>query len=671
MSGIVGVYYLDGRPVDRADLERMANILAHRGPDDAGIWSQGSVGLGHRMLWTTPESLQEKLPLTHQTGHLVITADARIDNQAELLPLLGFSDRPAGEVADSQLILAAYEKWGEQCPEKLIGDFAFAIWDGRRQVLFCARDHFGIRPFYYYYSPQTFVFGSEIKALLSLPEVPQRLNELRIGYHLAVTVEDKAITFYQDVFRLPSGHSMTVSARGIQMRTYWSLDPKREIRFESDEAYAEAFRELFIEAVRCRLRSAFPVGSMLSGGLDSSAVTCVARDLLAKNNGRPLHTVSAIFEEFPQCNERPYIQKVVAGGGILAQYISLGQVGPLADLKRIFQYIDEPFAAPTFYIIWNLYQAAQQQGVRVILDGIDGDTAVYHGDMYLAELARASQWEKFVLEAKAIARHENLPSVPVLFEQYGWPYLTELAQGWQWLTLIKEINELSPYIGTSRRKILQYCGFEPAITQPVRQAWRKLNHQNNLFHTVPHIAHQNFAERISLNNYLETLENHRSIPSRTARDEHYSLLIAGLMTYVFELTDGASMAFSIESRHPFADRRLLEFCLALPSDQKLRQGWNRFILRRALGGLLPEEIRWRGGKTVNRAVVTSGLLDIDGRLLKEVIADSENTLSPYVDGGALHEVYSRYLSDRQSTDEMKVWQAVVLALWLRGTHLAL
>src|SRR4028118_649697 len=164
MSAIAGIYYLDGRPVDCADLGRMVDTLAHRGPDGADVWCEESVGLGHRMLWTTPESLLEKLPLVDQTGNLVITADARIDNRDELIEVLGLTDHPAEKITDSQLILAAYERWGDRCPEYLLGDFAFAIWDRRQQQLFCARDHMGVKPFYYYHSDRLLVFASEIRS---------------------------------------------------------------------------------------------------------------------------------------------------------------------------------------------------------------------------------------------------------------------------------------------------------------------------------------------------------------------------------------------------------------------------------------------------------------------------------------------------------------------------
>ena len=167
MSGIAGAYYsFDGRPVEKTDIEKMLNIIVHRGPDGSRIWTDGPIGFGHRMLWTTPESLNEKLPFSNKTEELSITADARIDNRDELISTFDLPGRSRQTIADSELILTAFEKWGEGCPERLLGDFSFAIWDSRKNRLFCARDHMGIKPFYYYLSDKLFVFASEIKALL-------------------------------------------------------------------------------------------------------------------------------------------------------------------------------------------------------------------------------------------------------------------------------------------------------------------------------------------------------------------------------------------------------------------------------------------------------------------------------------------------------------------------
>src|SRR5881296_3903808 len=231
VSGIAGLWRLDGRPGEPAELDGMLARLAHRGPDGTGAWREGRVALGHGMLHTTPESLREQQPLVGTRGDLVLVADARVDNRAELCSLL-----PApSDATDAELILAAYERWGEACPEHLLGDFAFAIWDGRTQRLFCARDHFGVKPFYYHHRPgRLFALASEIKGLLVLPDVPRRLNETRVADYLVPLLEDKEITFYEEIVRLPPAHHMTVSRDGVRIERYWALDPSREIRMKSD-----------------------------------------------------------------------------------------------------------------------------------------------------------------------------------------------------------------------------------------------------------------------------------------------------------------------------------------------------------------------------------------------------------------------------------------------------
>src|SRR5215204_4078556 len=315
MSGIAGVFYLDGRALDSRMLGRMLDSIAHRGPDGAGAWSERGVGLGHLAFHTTPESISEKLPFVEGGGDFVLIADARIDNRDELLAAVGLDRLSGRSVGDGELILAAYKMWGERCPERLLGDFAFAIFDKRKQTLFCARDHMGLKPFYYYLSGRVFVFASEIKALLCVPEVPRRLNEVMVADHLVGNSQDKISTFYRDILRLPPAHSITTGVEETKIREYWALDPSLELRLSSNGEYAEAFRDVFERAVGCRLRAAFPVGSDLSGGLDSSSVTCVARELLRRERKEILHTFSSVPELVTESDESVYIDAVLSQGG--------------------------------------------------------------------------------------------------------------------------------------------------------------------------------------------------------------------------------------------------------------------------------------------------------------------------------------------------------------------
>lgn len=628
MSGIVGLYYPDGRAVDRADVERMVESIAHRGPDGLGVWSEGGVGLGHRMLWTTPESLRERLPLVDQGCDLAITADARIDNRDELVAALGLDSGPREELSDSELILRAYEHWGERCPERLLGDFAFVVWDGRRQVLFCARDHFGVRPFYYYRSPHLFAFASEIKALLRLREVPRRLNETRVADYLVPILEDKAITFYQDISRLPSAHILIVGSQGIHLQPYWALDPSRELRLGSDEEYAEALRELFTKAVRCRLRSAFPVGSMLSGGLDSSSIVCVARELLSQDGKSRLHTFSAVFDDAPDCDERPFINAVLAQGGLHPHYVRADRLIPLADIDRVFWHQDEAFFGPNLFMHLALFRTAREEGVRVVLDGFDGDTTVSHGVAYLSELAHTRRWSALAAEVIGLAKNFNV----------------------------------SPW------RILWHRVLRPLTPQRLRTVWGLL--RGGRRPPWDTIINPDFARRVNLRDRLNTLRGDLFEPARTSKEDHWRRLADGLTQYSVEVADAASMMFLVRPRFPFFDKRLAEFCLALPAEQKLSHGWTRLVMRRAMANILPKMIQWRAGKSDFSPVLTRGLLAFNRGLVEEVILNDVKVIEEYVDPSTLRGRYQRYACRGAQEDAITIWKAVVLALWLRGTGLS-
>ena len=250
MSGIAGLYRFDGNPVAADTVDAMTGAIDHQGPDGAWTWWAGRVGLGHQRFETTPEATHAGSP--PERDGLVLTFDGRIDNREELLSTLD-AEGPPGSVPDADLVLAAYEQWGEDCPERLVGAFAFAIWDPDEERLFAARDHIGLRPFYYYCGENRFLFGSEIKALWA-GGVPRRPDEIRLLNHLTRQYQSHERTYFEEVKRLPPAHVLVADDDGIETTEYWALDPDRTIDLETDEAYAERFRELFFEAVECRLR---------------------------------------------------------------------------------------------------------------------------------------------------------------------------------------------------------------------------------------------------------------------------------------------------------------------------------------------------------------------------------------------------------------------------------
>ncbi|MBW4566621.1 MAG: lasso peptide isopeptide bond-forming cyclase [Tolypothrix carrinoi HA7290-LM1] len=673
MSGIMGIHYLGDRPVDREDLGMMVETLAHRGPDGADIWIDGAIGFGHRMLWTTPESLLEKLPLANSTGDLIITSDARIDNRDELISVLQLNNCASEKITDSQLILAAYEKWGEQCPKHLLGDFAFAIWDKQKQILFCARDHMGVKPFYYHFQTgRIFAFGSEIKALLCLQEIPRQLNEVKVGDYLAANLQDKSNTFYQDILRLPPASSLTVNAQGIQIQSYWTLDPKRELRLNSDEEYAEALREIFAEAVWCRLRSAFTVGSHLSGGLDSSSITCMARQLLIQEGkNRSLHTFSNIFDAVPESDERSFIEAVIAQGDMIPHYVHADEMGPLSNLEEIFRYQDEAIPAPTHFLAWELNDAAQKVGVRVVLDGFDGDNTISHGEGYFAELANKGEWATFALELDAVYELTGASQMSIL-RQYGLTSLEQLARQGKWVAFVKQTNEFLKHFKVSRRQIFLRHGLKPLLPQFVLQIWRFL--RGHSFNTNPDksMINRSFARRIGLQKRIEPFKDFLSSFPPTERERHWRGLSSGVITQALEISDRYAAAFQVEVRHPFMDKRLLEFCLSLPPEQKFNKGWSRLVMRRAMKNVLPDQVQWRLGKGNMSHTFQYGLLTLDRKVLDEVMLNHLQTAETYVDTNVLRAAYERLISASKvnlQEERLPVWKAAMLALWLRYSKL--
>jgi asparagine synthase (glutamine-hydrolysing) len=680
MSGMAGLFNRDGQSLNPAALAHMIQLLAHRGPDGSHSWSQNEIGLAHCLLWTTPESLHETLPAQNSSGSLVITADARIDNREELLENLGWEDQEDLTITDSQIILGAYETWGDACPQKLLGDFAFAIWDQPQQCLFAARDHLGVKPFYYHQSPAQFAFASEIKALLGLPGISRRPNLTRLGDFLLLQLQDKVLTTYQDILRLPPAHILKVTAASLEIKAYWALDPTYELKLDSDEAYRQEFRRIFTEAVRCRLRSAFPIAAHLSGGLDSSSVVCVARQLLQQAQKPPLQTLSNIFDEVTDCDERPYINAVLALGDLVPHYIHADQFGPLTDLAAIRPVEDEALLGPSHHYPWRLSQKARDIGARVVLDGLDGDNVVGHGITRLKELADIGNWKRFAAEAQAVAQHYQHSPV-ALFKFYGVQGFQKQLKSLRWVPACQGAMILHHQLGLSRRTLLWRWGLRPLLVQPLarslkrwRDRWFRRNGTAARSGTgaKTSLLTPQFLESYDLEPRFQSLDRNPHATA-TVREGHWQNLDHGVIPLVLEQFDRAAAACSIEERHPFMDKRLIEFCLSLPAEYKLSQGWGRFILRQGLAGILPEAIRWRGGKADMTPNFKYGLRQIDRTLLEQIVAHDLSTIEPFIQLEAFWKSYPKVLSGQGSEkDLMLIWRVIILANWLsRGRAAAI
>lgn len=674
MSAVFALYYLDGQQVDPEALRRAVDTMAHRGPDGGGAWNEGPVGLGHRMLHTTPESLHETLPYTHASASFTITADARIDNRDELIARLDL-ERREQPVTDSQLILEAYCAWGESCVEELLGAFAFAIWDEQKRQLFCARDHLGVKNLYYWHRPgELYACASEIKALLSLEEVPEEIDEVQLGTFFTKEIFEPEDTVFKGVRRLLPGCTQTVAPNRIRSRCYYEPTPTTETLPTTDDGYTERFLELFQEAVRCRLRSAFPVGSELSGGLDSSFVTCVARDLSGADDSHPFPTISLVYDRFPQCDERTYINQVVEQGGIEPHFVSAEERGILPLLDEIYGYLDDGRAAGNHHLNWLTASAAQKAGVRVLLSGQDGDTTVYHGWQYFIELAGEERWEEFAREAALSVQNmkrergeydmqETWQGSLDVLNSYGGVYLKRWAIEGRYLKFARSVEQISRHFDVPRRGIYRKMMRNLVRSSSRAEARRRAAVARGARQALPPTLSPALAKRIGL---AGRLAEHR-----LAREQDWTVRGAQLRTFKspqlmlsFEKFGYYAAANGIEARHPFMDRRLVEYCLALPPSQSMSEGWTRVVMRRAMDGIVPDGIRWRVGKASLAAPYSYLFKEASAAPLRGIMSELDGA-DRYLNVGYLKEQH-KHLDDLEHSALGDFATAIGIALWLRN-----
>ncbi len=625
MSGIVAVLNAHGRPAGARDLHRMVAASAHRGPDGCEEWIHRDVAMGLCAFATTAFTATTVAPLGDAPELPRIVADARIDNRDEVLRALGLHDAEQS-MTDAALIGRAWERWGERCLEHLHGDFAFALWDPVSRTLFCARDRMGVKPLYFHHGDEFFCAASEIEPLRALPSIAAEVDEIWVGDYLAGIFDDTARTFHAGIRRLPPAHLLLLREGRLDVRRYDRLDPEEAVRLSSDAEYAEAFLDHFTRAVRDRCAGPLGVAAALSGGLDSSSVVAVMRAVQGADAGpvgfpQPVRAFSIVFDDVPASNERAFIESVVRLGGIEPSFIAGDAVSPLPDGDDMIASLGQPFFAPNLFLHWEMFKAASSAGLGVWLDGLDGDTTVSHGMAYLPELARSGRWGTLRRELRGVAVHAG--------------------HGSAWRSL--------------RRTVLA-----PLVTAPLARTVDALKGRAP-WGTMP--IDRRFAARIGLRDRYAG-QGASIARSRTLHEDHVRRLEWGLHPFVLEMMDRAAAAHGIEPRYPFYDWRLIRFCCAIPSDQKLRDGWGRFVLRRAMQGLLPPDVQWRTSKgnpgpNFHRALRMFESDRIDGMM------NAPDPLAPYVDIDRLRALHERWLRGAAADDEvMALWKCLTLWPWL-------
>jgi asparagine synthase (glutamine-hydrolysing) len=538
LSGIVGILHRNGAPVERALLQTLVQFLSYRGPDSQGVLTDGPIGLGNTLLRATTESRNEEQP-SGLEGRFWITADARLDCRGELLAELDQASRKVGSSApDSDLILHAYSVWGTTCVDHLRGDFAFAIWDAGHKQLFCARDHFGIRPFYYAQLGKLFLFSNTLNCVRLHPRVSAELNEAVIGDFLLFGLNyDNATTSFRDIQRLPPAHCLTVTTNGSSIKRYWTPPTFGPIRYLKNEDYVEHFQALLQGAVADRLRTD-RAGILLSGGLDSSSVAAVAKEISGRSaQATEIRGYTHVYESLIPHNDGEYAKEAGEFLRLPVKFIALDQTELFGRWNDPELSWPEPVGNPLFAGFIDSYRIISTD-CRVLLSGEGGDN---------------------------------------LMDFQMWPYAKDLGRKGEWQRLLTETANFLwirpfPWRGI-RMRILRLAGKDPS--RPEYPKWLAPEFERRL----------NLAERWKEGSGLpKSPMTHPILP------RGYASLFLPQWTLMFEQENAGVTHCPVETRYPFLDLRIVNYLLALPPFPWFFQ---KKLLREAMAGRLPERVRTR------------------------------------------------------------------------------
>ena len=645
MCGIFGYFAQQGIAApEQQQLRNGTTVIAHRGPDGQGTtWFDTRAGaagsaafaheqwtgareptllLSHRRLAIIDLSTDALQPMASDEDMLWLTFNGEIYNYLELRQELQARGARFRTSSDTEVILKAYGAWGIDAFSRFVGMWAFALLDRRRRRLILSRDRFGIKPLYYTKTADGFAFGSEIKQLVGLPGVERRANDRVIHDFLHYEASDCGEeTFFETILRLPPGQNLIVDLDDgsfTQKAYYDPLEQKVEVPTTAAAA-AERFRELLKESVRIHLRADVPVGTCLSGGLDSSAIAMLMREI-ANEAGLAIdrHAFSAEFD-VPEADERYYTRLSIKAAEVRSHIVQPREEDLLADLHKLVWHQDEPFGSTSIYAQWSVFRLVQQAGVKVVLDGQGADEMLG---------GYASTVPFFLLEQKARQRH-----------------LLALRESWQWAQLQgKSFASQVPYPGLKRLLGAFAPSGQPATAaeQPwINPAFASRHAGDSAY--VAALAPQPFGADGHFGNVLHRFFFRTNLPA------------------LLRFEDRNSMAFSVEARVPFLDHRLVEYAFALPSQFKMREGYTKRVLRDAMAGTLPEEIRMRARKmgfaTPERLWQTGPLR----ALVEAAIADPK--LEPYIDRGAASAHFERIRAGQSFS--FAPWRWLNLSLWMK------
>jgi len=625
MCGICGIYYLDQhRTVDPQQLNDMTQTLHHRGPDDEGFYIAGNIGLGHKRLSIIDLSAAGHQPMANEDERYWIVFNGEVYNYLELRQRLIARGHVFRSHTDTEVILHLYEDEGPKCLPYLNGMFAFAIWDTVEHILFAARDHLGIKPFYYSYDTNSFVFASEIKAILKTGLMKSQLNPEGIADYLTFQFCLGNKTLFQNIYKLMPGHYLQLRSDGhLTLQEYWDVD------FTVDTDHTESYFQqrlamLLEDAVRLQLRADVPVGAHLSGGLDSTTVTCLATSLLENS----FHTFSGAFREGPQYDETSYARLVADKTGATHHEIFPTAADFVELMPRLIYFMDEPAAGPGLLPQYFVSHLASQH-VKVVMGGQGGDEIFGGYTRYLIAYLEASikgGIEGTQEDSKYVVTFESiLPNLPQL---QG--YQSLLKHFWQ-DGLFKNIDE---------------------------RYYRLINRSNNTHHLINPdfwVAHADYNPYEVYRELFNHPDCHALINKMTRFD------LKTLLPALLQVEDRTSMAVSLESRVPLLDHRIVELVASMPPMVKFRGGRSKHIFREVIRDLVPVEIYRRTDKMGFPVPLSEWYRQEPVRsFVKETLLGSKARSRGFIQTGQII-----HLLDKERNYGRGLWGLLNLELWMQ------
>lgn len=614
MCGIAGIYNTGGEPVDRAVLARMSGIIGYRGPDGERFYEDGGVGLAHRALRIIDLSDAAQQPMANEDGTLFLIFNGEIYNYVELRPELEARGHRFSSHSDTETILHAYEEWGPDCLPRLNGMFAFALWDSLERRIFIARDRIGVKPLYYSWRDGTLAFASEIKALLEHPGVRVEPNLDAIAQYMNAMYTVGEDTWFSGIKRLLPGHYMLVDRDGLRIQRWWDLPEREDEPGEHTERYyVERTREILEDSVRLRLRSDVPLGAHLSGGLDSSSIVALYSKQL-EGTGLPVRTFSGAFEGGAAFDERRYVRDVVA-----RYRTDHHETVPAADdlpllFDRMVWHMDEPTAGPGLLLQWKVCEITRLNRVTVINGGQGGDEewGGYFGYVpaYLKMLSRQARRD------------------PAAAGELAKDGLLLAARGSTRAAILKALAQ-------GRRGRLQASSQAGSWAGPA----------------------------------FDGLTGSR-IPAQEASSARSPLAQAmyndmkWYLPALLQVEDRMSMAWSLESRAPLLDYRLVEHAARVPALLKLKNLEMKHIFREAVKDLLPESVYGRKDKMGMPTPIAPWFRGSLAPWVRSRLARSSMLDNGLLDPGFVEGAMAGHFSG-QADRSLDLWKAMSMAAWWR------